>query len=118
MIMWAIKNCNEGQLLIPKIPSFKIFDLIKVLYPNSKINLVGLRPGEKIHEDLVSRNETNVYDIGKYYSIYPTYVKLKSKNIKKKLEENFMMNSGTYHQKLNKNQLLKKISENIKNFNF
>ncbi len=118
MIMWAIKNCNEGQLLIPKIPSFKILDLIKVLYPETKINLVGLRPGEKIHEDLVSSNETNVYDIGKYYSIYPSYVVLKSKNKMKKLEENFMMNSGTYHQRLNKKQLIKKISNNIKNFNF
>lgn len=118
MIMWAIKNCNEGQLLIPKIPSFKIYDLIKVLYPDCKINLVGLRPGEKIHEDLVSINETNVYDIGKYYSIYPSFVNIKSKNIKTKVEENFMMNSGTYHQKLKKNQLLKKISESLKNFNF
>ena len=44
MIMWAIKNCNEGQLLIPKIPSFKILDLIKVLYPESKVNLVGFLP--------------------------------------------------------------------------
>ena len=64
------------------------------------------------------RNETNVYDIGKYYSIYPSYVVIKSKNQKKKLEESFMMNSGTYHQKLNKKQLIKKISHNIKNFNF
>ena len=109
MVLWAINNSTQGQLLVPKIPSFKISDLINVLYPKCKIKLTGLRPGEKIHEDLVSVNETNLYDIGKFYSIYPPYLNSKISHLKnKRVSDNFMMNSGTYKQNLNFKELIKK----------
>jgi len=96
-------------LLVPKIPSFKISDLINVLYPKCKIKITGLRPGEKIHEDLVSINETNLYDIGKFYSIYPSYLNSKISPLKnKKVSDNFMMNSGTYKQNLTFKDLIEK----------
>jgi UDP-N-acetylglucosamine 4,6-dehydratase len=111
MVMWAINNSKQGQLLIPKIPSFKIYDLIKALYPNCKIKISGLRPGEKIHEDLISTNETNLYDIGNFYSIYPTFAKTKENRYKshRKVPENFMMNSGTYSKKLDVKNLLARV---------
>ena len=109
MVLWAIKNSHQGQLLVPKIPSFKISDLINVLYPKCKIKITGLRPGEKIHEDLVSINETNLYDIGKFYSIYPSYLNSKISLLKnKKVSDNFMMNSGTYKQNLTFKDLIEK----------
>ena len=110
MVLWAIKNSKQGQLLIPKIPSFKIYDLIKVLYPECKITISGLRPGEKIHEDLVSINETNLYDTGNFYSMYPTFSKKKNTRNKfqRKISEDFMMNSGTYPKTLKGRDLLAK----------
>ena len=109
--MWAINNSKQGQLLIPKIPSFKIYDLIKALYPECKIRISGLRPGEKIHEDLISINETNLYDIGNFYSIYPTYTKKEVNRYKfyRRVSEDFMMNSGSYEKKLNGKNLLARI---------
>jgi UDP-N-acetylglucosamine 4,6-dehydratase/5-epimerase len=110
MVLWTINNSKQGQLLIPKIPSFKISDLINAVYPNCKIKITGLRPGEKIHEDLVSINETNLYDIGKFYSIYPSYLSSKITLLKNnKVSDDFMMNSGTYNKNLNIKDLIKKI---------
>jgi len=111
MVMWAFNNSKQGQLLIPKIPSFKIYDLIKALYPKCKIRISGLRPGEKIHEDLISINETNLYDTGNFYSIYPTFTKKEVNRYKfyRKVPEDFMMNSGTYKKKLNGKNLLARI---------
>ena len=108
MVLWTIKNSKQGQLLIPKIPSFKIYDLIKVLYPKCKIRISGLRPGEKIHEDLVSINETNLYDIGTFYSMYPIFLqnKITPDKFQRKVSEDFMMNSGTYPKKLKGRDLL------------
>lgn len=111
MVMWAINNSKQGQLLIPKIPSFKIYDLIKILYPKCEIRISGLRPGEKIHEDLISINETNLYDTGNFYSIYPTFTKKDVNRNKsyRKVSEDFMMNSGTYKKNLDGKNLLARI---------
>ncbi len=64
-----------GELFVPKIPSMKVTDLIKALAPQAKIKVIGIRPGEKMHESLISQSEAlNTIDIGDRYILKPTFV--------------------------------------------
>ena len=88
MVLWAMKNTNGGEIIIPKLKSYKIIDLAKIIGPDCKISFIGIRPGEKIHETLISNSESsNAIDIGKYYIIFDNLklVKkfLKNNNYKK-----------------------------------
>lgn len=61
-----------GELLVPKIPSMKVVDLAKVMAPEAKIKIIGIRPGEKLHESLISQNEAyTTFDIGDRFIIAP-----------------------------------------------
>ena len=57
MVFWTIKN-SLGEIFVPKIPSYKILDLAKAIGPGCKIKLIEVRPGEKIHEELITTNES------------------------------------------------------------
>jgi len=71
MVLWAMKNTNGGEIIIPKLKSYKIIDLAKIIGPDCKISFIGIRPGEKIHETLISNSESsNVIDVGKYYIMF------------------------------------------------
>ena len=59
MVLWAIKNCIGKEIVVPKIPSYKILDLVKAFSVNPKIKVIGIRPGEKLHEELISSNDSN-----------------------------------------------------------
>jgi FlaA1/EpsC-like NDP-sugar epimerase len=57
---------------VPKIPSYKIMDIAKAIGPNCKHEIVGIRPGEKIHEEMITSSDSfSTYDLGKYYAILP-----------------------------------------------
>lgn len=72
MILFALQNCWGGELFVPKINSFKIIDLAKSICDNCEIKLIGLRPGEKIHEEMISISDSfYTYDLGEYYAILP-----------------------------------------------
>ena len=76
LVLWALKNSIGGEIFVPKIPSYKILDLAKAVAPAAKINIVGLRPGEKIHEELITDNESNYAIIlKKYYVILAFLIK-------------------------------------------
>ena len=57
LVLHAIKNSIGGEIFVPKIPSYKILDVAKAIAPDAKIETVGIRPGEKIHEELISKSE-------------------------------------------------------------
>ena len=57
LVLWSIKNSLGGEIIVPKIPSIKIIDIAKIVAPNSKIRVVGIRPGEKLHEELFHAGE-------------------------------------------------------------
>lgn len=120
MVMWALKKSIAGKLIIPKIPAFRVIDLLKILHPTCKIKITGLRPGEKIHEDLVSINETNVFDEGKYISIYPSYSAnsfIASKK-NKKMNDNFYMRSSDFDKKLDYEDLKIRVLNVVKEISF
>jgi UDP-N-acetylglucosamine 4,6-dehydratase len=62
-----------GEVFVPKIPSTKVIDLAKAIVPNAKINIIGIRPGEKLHEDLISEDEArHSLELERMYVIQPT----------------------------------------------
>jgi UDP-N-acetylglucosamine 4,6-dehydratase (inverting) len=101
LVFWTLKNSLGGEILVPKIPSYRILDLAKAISADCKIKLIGIRPGEKIHEELITSSESvNTLDLGKYYVILPTISRISIDNYKKRqsgkrLPKNFSYNSGT-----------------------
>ena len=72
MVMHALKNAWGGELFVPKIPSYKIMDVADAISPNCEKKIVGIRPGEKIHEEMITPSDAfYTYDLGKYYVILP-----------------------------------------------
>jgi UDP-N-acetylglucosamine 4,6-dehydratase (inverting) len=72
MVMHAIKHSWGGEIFIPKIPSYKITDVAFAVAPDCKQEIIGIRPGEKIHEEMITASDSfSTYDLGKYYTILP-----------------------------------------------
>jgi UDP-N-acetylglucosamine 4,6-dehydratase/5-epimerase len=72
MVLWSIEHAWGGEILVPKIPSYRITDVAKAIGPNCKHQVVGVRPGEKIHEEMITSSDSfNTVDLGKYYAILP-----------------------------------------------
>ena len=65
MVFWCMKNSRGGELFIPKIPSYRITDLAEAIGPSCKKEIIGIRPGEKIHEEMISMADAiNTIDLG------------------------------------------------------
>jgi UDP-N-acetylglucosamine 4,6-dehydratase len=72
MVFDAIEKAWGGELFVPKIPSYKIIDVATAIGPDCRQDEVGIRPGEKLHEEMITISDApNTYDIGKYYAILP-----------------------------------------------
>lgn len=72
MVLYAIENAWGGELFVPKIPSYKILDVAQAVAPNAQVEVVGVRPGEKIHEEMITETDSMyTYDCGRYYVIRP-----------------------------------------------
>jgi UDP-N-acetylglucosamine 4,6-dehydratase (inverting) len=72
MVLHALKTAWGGELFVPKIPSYKITDVAEAIGPECKHEIVGIRPGEKIHEEMITSSDSfSTYDLGEYYVILP-----------------------------------------------
>lgn len=72
MVMHAIEHAWGGEIFIPKIPSYRITDVATAVAPDCKQVVIGIRPGEKIHEEMITASDSfSTYDLGKYYTILP-----------------------------------------------
>jgi UDP-N-acetylglucosamine 4,6-dehydratase (inverting) len=100
MVLHALDKAWGGEIFIPKIPSYKILDIAEAIGPNCEKEVIGIRPGEKIHEEMITPSDSfNTYDLGKYYVILPTRLNW---DLKKyilefnavKVKEGFSYNSG------------------------
>ncbi len=73
MVFHAIENAWGGEVFVPKIPSYKIMDVANAICPDCKKIEVGIRPGEKLHEEMITSSDSFfTYDLGKYYVILPS----------------------------------------------
>ena len=73
MVMYAIEHHLGGEIFIPKIPSYKILDVASAIAPECKLKTVGIRPGEKLHEEMITDTDSlNTIDLGIYYAILPS----------------------------------------------
>ena len=78
MVMHAMEHAWGGEIFIPKIPSYKITDVAEAIAPDCPIEIVGIRPGEKIHEEMITASDSfYTYDLGKYYTILPSVANFK-----------------------------------------
>ncbi len=72
MVINALKTAWGGELFVPKISSYNIMDVAKAIGPECEHRVIGIRPGEKIHEEMITASDSyNTYDLGKYYVILP-----------------------------------------------
>jgi FlaA1/EpsC-like NDP-sugar epimerase len=100
MVMHALFHAWGGEIFIPKIPSYKITDVAKAIGPDCKHEVVGIRPGEKVHEEMITPSDSFfTYDLGKYYTILPSSHQWKLEEYIKefgavKVPEGFYYNSG------------------------
>lgn len=73
MVMWAAENALGGEVFVPKIPSYRIGDVAEAVAPECETPIVGIRPGEKLHEEMITRSDSfNTVDLGRYYAILPS----------------------------------------------
>jgi UDP-N-acetylglucosamine 4,6-dehydratase len=73
MVLWSIENAWGGEVLVPKIPSYRVTDVATAVDPKCEQRIVGVRPGEKIHEEMITASDSfNTVDLGAYYAILPS----------------------------------------------
>lgn len=100
MVMHALEHAWGGEIFVPKIPSYKITDVAEAIGPECEKPVVGIRPGEKIHEEMITSSDSYyTYDLGKYYTILPSTHKWKldefiEKFSAKKVKPGFQYNSA------------------------
>jgi UDP-N-acetylglucosamine 4,6-dehydratase (inverting) len=128
LVIWSIKNAFGGEIIIPKIPSYRLTDLAKAINPRAKIKFIGIRPGEKIHEEMISFSESiNSLELKDKFVILPSFTNpphfykvnniinyYKKKFNSKKKNKMFNYNSGSNKYFLTTKEL-RKIIINIKN---
>ncbi len=72
MVLWALQNAYGGEIFVPKIPSYRITDVAKAIGPKCEYPVIGIRPGEKIDEEMITISDSfNTVDLGLYYAVLP-----------------------------------------------
>ena len=121
-VLQCLERMWGGELFVPKIPSYRILDVAEAVAPECKQNIVGIRPGEKLHEEMITQSDAlNTIEYEDYYVILPSIrIWSKEKFINKSnfrkgrpCEEGFSYNSNTNQHFLSVNELKKLIEENV-----
>jgi len=119
MVMYALEHAWGGEIFIPKISSYRITDLAKAIAPRCKQEVVGIRPGEKIHEEMITPSDSfYTYDLGKYYTIIPAITGWKVDDFVKAFDaklvtQGFSYNSGNNTEWETVESLRKLIKEHV-----
>jgi UDP-N-acetylglucosamine 4,6-dehydratase len=120
LVEFSLKASIGGEIFIKKIPSINIMDIVKAIDPDLNIEVIGLRPGEKIHEQMITTDDSlNTYEYKDYYKIIPP---TENKNLKNKLikggkivKNNFSYISSTNKNWMTSDQVKNWIKENLDN---
>lgn len=73
LVLSAIENSRGGEVLVPRLPSYRIADVATAIGPECEQRIVGIRPGEKIHEEMITASDSfNTVDLGRYFAILPS----------------------------------------------
>jgi len=119
MVLHALEKAEGGEIFVPKIPSYKITDLASAICDKCEQKIIGVRSGEKIHEEMITSSDSyNTYDLGKYYVILPqnlifdieSFIK---ENKAKKVKPGFSYNSGQNKHFLSVDELKVLIDNNL-----
>lgn len=119
LVLYALENMWGGELYVPKLPSFKITELSQAIAPKCETRIIGVRPGEKIHEEMITETDSlNTIELDKYYVIAPSSPVwsleewIKTHN-GKRVHEGFKYNSGTNTEWLNVEDLREQIRKHV-----
>lgn len=119
MVLWALENAHGGEIFVPKIPSYRITDVAEAIGPECARPVVGIRPGEKIHEEMITSSDSfNTVDLGRYYAVLPavggyTLPDYCDQTGGKPVMPGFAYNSGTNPDFLTVEQLRALIREHV-----
>ena len=119
MVLHALEHAWGGEIFVPKIPSYKIADVAEAIGPDCKHDIVGVRPGEKIHEEMITESDSfTTYDLGKYYVILPQLPVFNLNEFishfdAQKVKENFSYDSGTNEDMLTITEIRTLIKANV-----
>lgn len=117
LVIKALEEAAGGEVFISKIPSFKITDLAEAMLPGCRIKEVGIRPGEKLHEVMVTKEDSlRTYEYANHYIIYPDYFPWGKASVisgGKRVEEGFEYNSGNNTEWLSVDMLKEKIVSDV-----
>ncbi len=119
LVLHAMETAWGGEIFVPKIPSYKLTDVATAIGPNCKQEIVGIRPGEKVHEEMITSSDSfSTYDLGKYYAILP---QVPNFNIEeyinhfkaKAVKQGFQYNSGENSEFIGVDEIRTLIKENL-----
>lgn len=119
MVLWSLANAWGGEILVPKIPSYRITDVAEAVAPGCRHEIVGIRPGEKIHEEMITDSDSfNTVDLGSYYAILPVSSQYSTeeycaRNNAVPVPKGFAYNSGTNPEFLTVEQLRNLIETHV-----
>ena len=119
MVLWSLENAEGGEILVPKIPSYRVGDVAEAVGPNCRKRVVGIRPGEKIHEEMITASDSfSTIDLGKYYAILANQQEdiqmYNGKQVEKlRVAEGFAYNSGTNSEFLSVGQIRDLIRDHV-----
>jgi FlaA1/EpsC-like NDP-sugar epimerase len=118
MVLWALEHALGSEIFVPKIPSYRISDVAEAIGPNCRHEIVGVRPGEKIHEEMITANDSgNTVDLGQYFAILPSNKAIIERYVSQRraiaVPEGFSYDSGTNPEFLNVEQIRKLIRDHV-----
>jgi FlaA1/EpsC-like NDP-sugar epimerase len=127
-VLQCLDKMWGGELFVPKIPSYRLLDVVEAIAPECKHEIVGMRPGEKLHEEMITATDSiNAVEFDDYYAITPNseyilwdqrkFLNESNGNPGKYCEDGFSYNSGTNDHFLTVEEIKDLISNHIPDLN-